>query len=147
VRRAYPRGGGGVSRCPKGAAPIPMYSACGDRKAPRGSPCSARFVRNGEGAVDTNVLIHYLRGIQATRDELDRYPAKALSLITWRRSWSAQAPPRSPARGTSCAVSPWYPSTTRSYGHPRRRARCCWWPAMPGDFPPANQGCVSRTRS
>jgi predicted nucleic acid-binding protein len=32
---------------------------------------------------DTNILIDYLRGIQAARDEFDRYPARAISLITW----------------------------------------------------------------
>ena len=32
---------------------------------------------------DTNILIDYLRGIPAARDELARYQDKAISVITW----------------------------------------------------------------
>lgn len=33
--------------------------------------------------IDTNVLVDYLRGIKAAREELLRYRAPAISLITW----------------------------------------------------------------
>ncbi|PPQ29564.1 type II toxin-antitoxin system VapC family toxin [Rhodopila globiformis] len=33
--------------------------------------------------LDTNVLIDYLRGIQAARDELSLYTGKAISIVTW----------------------------------------------------------------
>jgi predicted nucleic acid-binding protein len=32
---------------------------------------------------DTNILIDYLHGIPAAREELDRYGQKAISLFTW----------------------------------------------------------------
>ena len=32
---------------------------------------------------DTNILIDYLNGIAAARDELDRYEDKAISIVTW----------------------------------------------------------------
>ena len=32
---------------------------------------------------DTNILIDYLRGIPAAREELGRYRPKAISLVTW----------------------------------------------------------------
>lgn len=32
---------------------------------------------------DTNILIDYLNGVEQARTELDRYPDKAISLITW----------------------------------------------------------------
>lgn len=32
---------------------------------------------------DTNILIDYLKGIDAARDELDRYRDKAISIVTW----------------------------------------------------------------
>ncbi len=33
--------------------------------------------------LDTNILIDYLRGIEDAREEIGRYPACAISLITW----------------------------------------------------------------
>lgn len=33
--------------------------------------------------LDTNILIDYLNGIEQAKTELDRYPDKAISLITW----------------------------------------------------------------
>jgi predicted nucleic acid-binding protein len=33
--------------------------------------------------LDTNILIDFLRGVSAARDELDRYSDKAISIITW----------------------------------------------------------------
>jgi predicted nucleic acid-binding protein len=33
--------------------------------------------------LDTNILIDYLRGIPAARDELNLYTDKAISIITW----------------------------------------------------------------
>lgn len=33
--------------------------------------------------LDTNILIDFLRGIQAARDELNRYQDKAISIVTW----------------------------------------------------------------
>jgi predicted nucleic acid-binding protein len=33
--------------------------------------------------LDTNILIDYLRGIPAARDELRRYRQKAISIISW----------------------------------------------------------------
>ena len=32
---------------------------------------------------DTNILIDFLRGLPAARDELSLYPDKAISIITW----------------------------------------------------------------
>jgi len=32
---------------------------------------------------DTNILIDYLRGVSAARDELERYSDKSISIITW----------------------------------------------------------------
>jgi predicted nucleic acid-binding protein len=32
---------------------------------------------------DTNILIDFLRGIPAARDELNRYDDKAISVVTW----------------------------------------------------------------
>jgi predicted nucleic acid-binding protein len=32
---------------------------------------------------DTNILIDFLRGVPAARDELNRYPDKAISSVTW----------------------------------------------------------------
>ena len=32
---------------------------------------------------DTNILIDFLRGVPAARDELNRYPDKAISIVTW----------------------------------------------------------------
>jgi predicted nucleic acid-binding protein len=32
---------------------------------------------------DTNILIDFLRGIPAARDELNRYADKAISVVTW----------------------------------------------------------------
>lgn len=32
---------------------------------------------------DTNILIDFLRGVPAARDELNRYEDKAISVITW----------------------------------------------------------------
>lgn len=32
---------------------------------------------------DTNILIDFLRGVAAARDELARYPDKAISIVTW----------------------------------------------------------------
>ncbi len=33
--------------------------------------------------LDTNILIDFLRGVTAARDELNRYGDKAISVITW----------------------------------------------------------------
>ena len=33
--------------------------------------------------LDTNILIDYLRGIPAARDEINLYTAKAISIVTW----------------------------------------------------------------
>ena len=33
--------------------------------------------------VDTNILIDFLRGLPAARDELNRYEDKAISVVTW----------------------------------------------------------------
>ena len=32
---------------------------------------------------DTNILIDFLRGVVASRDELNRYEDKAISIVTW----------------------------------------------------------------
>ena len=32
---------------------------------------------------DTNILIDFLRGVHAAREELGRYQLKAISLVTW----------------------------------------------------------------
>ena len=32
---------------------------------------------------DTNILIDYLRGLPAARDELNRHQDKAISVVTW----------------------------------------------------------------
>jgi len=33
--------------------------------------------------LDTSILIDYLRGIPAARDEINLYTAKAISIVTW----------------------------------------------------------------
>lgn len=33
--------------------------------------------------LDTNILIDFLRGVPAARDELNRYEDKAISIVTW----------------------------------------------------------------
>jgi predicted nucleic acid-binding protein len=33
--------------------------------------------------LDTNILIDFLRGVPAARDELNRYQDKAISIVTW----------------------------------------------------------------
>ncbi len=42
--------------------------------------------------LDTNILIDFLRGVPAARDELKRYKDKAISVITWMEVM-AGAPP------------------------------------------------------
>jgi len=39
--------------------------------------------------LDTNILIDFLRGIPAARDELDRYDDKAISIVTWMEVMAA----------------------------------------------------------
>jgi len=46
---------------------------------------------------DTNVLIDYLRGIPAARDELARYHDKAISVITWMEVLVGASPPTAAA--------------------------------------------------
>ena len=36
-----------------------------------------------KAVVDTNILVDYLRGVAAAQDELARYAAPVISLITW----------------------------------------------------------------
>jgi predicted nucleic acid-binding protein len=47
--------------------------------------------------VDTNILIDYLRGIQAARDELSRYQDKAISIISWMEVLVGASPAATPA--------------------------------------------------
>jgi len=42
---------------------------------------------------DTNILIDYLRGIEASRTELDRYEDKAISIVTWMEVLVGALPP------------------------------------------------------
>jgi len=42
---------------------------------------------------DTNILIDYLRGIPAARDELERFPDKAISVVTWMEVLAGATPP------------------------------------------------------
>jgi len=41
---------------------------------------------------DTNILIDYLNGVPAARDELDRYEDKAISIVTWMEVLAGAAP-------------------------------------------------------
>jgi len=41
---------------------------------------------------DTNILIDYLNGVPQARDELDRYDARAISIITWMEVMAGAAP-------------------------------------------------------
>lgn len=41
---------------------------------------------------DTNILIDYLRGITAARDELARYQVRAISMVTWMEVLVGAAP-------------------------------------------------------
>jgi hypothetical protein len=91
--------------------------------------------------LDTNILIDYLRGIPAARNELRRYRPRAISITL--RFWSARIPPRGAAReislrdslcwrstnrllsGLWCCAEPIVSSyQTRSYGDPRSTRRC-----------------------
>ena len=50
---------------------------------------------------DTNILIDYLRGIPAAREELDRYETRAISVITWMEVLTG-APPAHAATSPAC---------------------------------------------
>ena len=39
--------------------------------------------------LDTNILIDFLRGIPAARDELNRHEEKAISVVTWMEVMAA----------------------------------------------------------
>jgi predicted nucleic acid-binding protein len=41
---------------------------------------------------DTNILIDYLNGVPAARDELDRHEDKAISIVTWMEILAGAAP-------------------------------------------------------
>lgn len=41
---------------------------------------------------DTNILVDYLNGVEQAKDELNRYPDKAISLITWMEVMVGAAP-------------------------------------------------------
>jgi predicted nucleic acid-binding protein len=43
--------------------------------------------------LDTNILIDFLRGIPAARDELNRYTEKSISVITWMEVMVGAPPP------------------------------------------------------
>ena len=50
--------------------------------------------------LDTNILIDFLRGVPAARDELNRYPDKAISIVTWMEVMAgAPAPAEQGTRG------------------------------------------------
>ena len=55
----------------------------GDRKAPRGSPCSARFVPNGEGAVRYQCPDRLPARHPGDPRRARPLSAKAISLVTW----------------------------------------------------------------
>jgi predicted nucleic acid-binding protein len=42
---------------------------------------------------DTNILIDFLRGVPAARDELGRYADKAISVVTWMEVMVGAPPP------------------------------------------------------
>src|SRR5690348_15865648 len=42
---------------------------------------------------DTNILIDYLRGIEAARTELDRYADKTISIVIWMEVLVGTPPP------------------------------------------------------
>ena len=46
---------------------------------------------------DTNILIDYLRGIPAAREELDRHETRAISVITWMEVLTGAPPPHAQA--------------------------------------------------
>ena len=41
---------------------------------------------------DTNILIDYLNGVPAARDELNRYADKAISIVTWMEILAGTTP-------------------------------------------------------
>ena len=41
---------------------------------------------------DTNILIDYLNGVSAARDELGRYNGKAISIVTWMEVLAGASP-------------------------------------------------------
>jgi predicted nucleic acid-binding protein len=47
---------------------------------------------------DTNILIDFLRGVPAARDELNRYEDRAISVVTWMEVMAGT--PESAAHGT-----------------------------------------------
>lgn len=55
----------------------------GTRHAGRGGLSGESQIGVVKALFDTNILIDYLRGIEAAREELARYTDKAISLITW----------------------------------------------------------------
>ena len=46
---------------------------------------------------DTNILIDYLRGVEAARQELGRYSAKAISIVSWMEVMVGTRPEVAPA--------------------------------------------------
>ena len=59
--------------------------ACETRNAKMGSPIKSVCALNGvmKALFDTNILIDYLNGIDAARQEIARYEYASFSLITW----------------------------------------------------------------
>jgi hypothetical protein len=55
---------------------------------------------------DTNILVDFLRGIPVARDELYRYEAAAIGVVTWMEAWRGRRRPRNMAQGNSCTGLP-----------------------------------------
>jgi predicted nucleic acid-binding protein len=66
---------------------------------------SKRHEPNGEGGgrvvkalLDTNILIDFLRGVPAAREEMNRYQDKAISIVSWMEVMAGT--PAATERGT-----------------------------------------------
>ena len=80
---SHSRGRLGLSRRPETRQRDRRFWAVGIERPGRPCPPAENPRRMVKALFDTNILIDYLRGIPAAREELDRYRQKAISLVTW----------------------------------------------------------------
>ena len=80
---AYSRGRRGLSRAHAEEQARPTLRPVGAERSGRPRPPEEDPRRMVKALFDTNILIDFLRGIPAAREELGRYRQKAISLVTW----------------------------------------------------------------
>jgi len=113
--------------------------------------------------LDTNILIDYLNGIDAAREEIARYPKPCISPMTWMEVMVGAEPDEAPLVGqflarfaprlTPKSPAPRWPSAAStasacpmpSSGPAPATRACCWSPATAAIFRETTPACVSRT--